>query len=97
MVGRKIATNRLLLLASPPASMFDTYPVLRTASSTFSRASLLTTSGRCKARETVIGETPATFATSISVRLDAFLDSDESAASDDLPAFFAMMVPGLER
>lgn len=46
------------------AKLLTTYPVLATASATFLRVSSLTFSGYERARDTVMGETPATRATS---------------------------------
>ena len=47
-----------------PAISFGTYPVRETTARTRSRVSGVTSSGWFRARDTVMGDTPATFATS---------------------------------
>jgi hypothetical protein len=58
------------------------------------RVSSVTRSGRFKARDTVIGETPATFETSIKVRLEAFFGTVDDASPAGLPGFFGMKGSG---
>src|SRR4051812_25083526 len=69
IVGTIAATSRLLAEARPPARRFGTYPVRAMAARTVSIVSGMTSSGRLSTRETVIGETPASLATSSKVTL----------------------------
>jgi hypothetical protein len=50
----------------------------------------LTSSGRCNALETVIGETPAIFATSINVKLEPLVATVIGAWEVGAAGFFAM-------
>ncbi|WP_426115232.1 hypothetical protein [Pseudomonas sp. DSP3-2-2] len=43
-----------------------------------------------------MGETPATFATSIKVRLEPFLDAADDESRGDAAGFFAMNIPNLK-
>ena len=62
--GKTAAMIRLRRERRLPAISFGTYPVRETTARTRSRVSGVTSSGWFRARDTVMGDTPATFATS---------------------------------
>eukprot|EP01022_Parablepharisma_sp_SALTPOND_P016447 TRINITY_DN2409_c0_g6_i1.p1 TRINITY_DN2409_c0_g6~~TRINITY_DN2409_c0_g6_i1.p1 ORF type:complete len:1114 (+),score=348.13 TRINITY_DN2409_c0_g6_i1:941-4282(+) len=72
-VGTTTATSRLLLEARPPARRLGTQPVFCTASRTFCKTLGDTAEGVFRARDAVIGATPASCATSRSVMPPALL------------------------
>jgi hypothetical protein len=65
--GTMAATSRVWREVSPPASELGTYPDCSTACATRARVASATSSGRCSAREAVMGDTPAMRARSLRV------------------------------